>query len=201
MKRIALAVAVSALTFLGTPSLAQADAGPETTAGYTLAVDGSTVQVTSFGGHCSADLPMLRQDVATKQVVRLADYCRRSASDWYVDECVPKGDYLYGLATPLECCEGCAATRYYGVAHVTTDPPSGCARTAGNAAPTPYAAGAPWPAYDPNAAPADVCGAAKADGEGGGCGIHDDASGASVSLQLFAAVAGLWLLGRRRLAG
>lgn len=200
-KPISVAAAVAALVLLGAPAsaFANSEAGPDTTVGYTATVQGNTVRVVAYWGMCSSTQPMLRQNLATKEVVRLGDYCDQAMTRGYVDECVPKGDYLYGFATPLECCAQCAGTRYYTVVHVTTELPASCARTAAIPAPTAYSAAVPWPAYDPNASTPDVCPAKAADADGSsGCGVHDGRRSAVVGIQLFAAAVGLWLLGRRK---
>jgi len=64
---------------------------------------------------------MLRQDLKTGTVIKLADRCETSPYNQsgkcgcYVDDCVldPAGKYRYGFAIPYECCEGCCGTVYY----------------------------------------------------------------------------------------
>jgi hypothetical protein len=120
-------------------------------AGYGVDASSSTVQVCLLTALRSCPDPsgLLRQNVATGEVVRLADYCTTTSGNvgCYVDECVPKGTYRYGLSVPYDCRErGCGGVEYFGVATVEADPPAGCARGAGNGPPTAWSSGVPWPA-------------------------------------------------------
>lgn len=74
--------------------------------GYAIDVQGSTVRVElmNFQGRvCPDSSGLLRQEVSTGQVVKLAAFCEATdggPSTMYVDECVPPGTYHYGLAAP-----------------------------------------------------------------------------------------------------
>jgi len=143
---------------------------------------------------------LLRQEIHSKQVVRLDNYCEPTyLSTCYVDECVPKGTYLYGYATPFECCEDCARTDYFAVVEVDTDPPSDCTRSEGNDGAVATDEEVPWPDYDGQGAWPDVCdsGVAPSD-SGGGCGVHGGVRASILGIHLFAAALGAWVLARRR---
>jgi len=92
---------------------------------------------------CDSSEKMLRQNVATGEVVQLADYC---ANGEFVDECVPQGEYRYGLTIPFDCSEAgtCNGLSYYATVNVFYSPPSDCVRTAGNGPPIPYSGQVPW---------------------------------------------------------
>ncbi|MDD5307754.1 MAG: hypothetical protein PHU25_10580 [Deltaproteobacteria bacterium] len=101
---------------------------------------------------CPTPGGMLRQDVASHAVVKLADFCFKSDdyTSAYVDECVPPGDYRYGLAVPWGCGdweEGCSSpyyyVAYYGEIEVTT-PVEGCILSDGDPGDTLFDGGVPW---------------------------------------------------------
>jgi MYXO-CTERM domain-containing protein len=101
------------------------------------------ISIRSPSRTCGGLERMLRQNIATGSVVELANYC---VDGQYVDECVPVGDYRYGLATPLDCSEAgtCGGMPYYATINVPVAAPSDCTRSAGNIAPTDYTDAAPW---------------------------------------------------------
>lgn len=105
----------------------------------------NTVTVCAQTTRCgAAGQTMLRQDVATGEIVQLADFCSSSAC--YVDECVPEGSYRYGYATPFTCDQkGCGdSVPYFVTATVSTAPASSCARSATDTGPVAYTGTAPW---------------------------------------------------------
>jgi hypothetical protein len=123
-------------------------------AGYYQTVTGNSAEVCLYGTSrtCGFTGGMLRQNTDTGELVLLADYCEpatASQGSCYLDECVAKGNYKYGFATPYDCTEeGCGGVQWWATASVTADPPASCARTSGNGAPTAYGKAAPWPAND-----------------------------------------------------
>jgi hypothetical protein len=111
--------------------------------GYDVRVTGNTVEIdaVNFGSRrCPDQHGMLRQNVETGDVVRIADFC--NAEGHYVDECVPPGRYRYGFAAPYECAPSACSTDYYSEVAVTSALPA-CARSPGDLGPGP-AAHAPW---------------------------------------------------------
>jgi hypothetical protein len=149
-----LGLALLAVVALGARSAA---ADCNTGAGYRVNLKGNTVTILidSSTRRCGGPVPLLRQDVATGDVVVLSSYC---VSGTYVDECVPPGTYRYGFATPYDCSEqGCSSVYYWTSARVSGEV-AGCQRSAGDQAPTEYPQGAPWPNND---SPQKSC--------GGGC--------------------------------
>ena len=201
----------ASLTFLAhlPEAHANGEAGPNPI--YVVSVQGNSVQVCPQGPieqACPDASGMLRQDTASQQVVRLDDFCGTDyLTHCYVDECVPKGTYVYGFATSFECCTDCARTDYFGVAEVQTDLPAECMRSEGNAGPTPTDQVVPWPAYDPDGQWPNVCDQAPGDAAGettnsseGGCVAHSGARASVLGVHLFAAALGALLLGWRRKA-
>jgi hypothetical protein len=115
---------------------------------YTTSVAGNSVIVTPDNPMrrvCREGRPevMLRQNVATGEVVRMPDRC--SGEGW-LDECVPRGGYRYGFAMPYACCPTCCRTDFFIDVLIQQDPPANCEamRIADNPKPTVYPAGAPW---------------------------------------------------------
>jgi hypothetical protein len=124
---------------------------------YAPTVSGNEVTVcpTSPDSHaipgCPAAGGMLRLDVASGAVTKLADVCvaagtgscesisNACASSCYVDPCVPPGSYQYGYGTPYECGDGCNTA--YFVEVTVTQPLGACMSDAGAGTPV---AGAPW---------------------------------------------------------
>jgi hypothetical protein len=113
-----------------------ADANCARPVGYDATVEGSTVTVTpvSFGSRkCPDPDGMLRQNVNTGEVVRLADTCK---DDAYVDECVPAGTFRYGFAKPYECFPSACSTDYFVEVQLVHKP--GCASKAVAASTVPW---------------------------------------------------------------
>jgi len=114
-------------------------AAAEPSAGYQAEADNNTVTICPHLRNdraCPQPEGMLRQNVETGEVVRLAQNCtnRRSPGDahvgaCYIDECVPKGTYRYGYARPLECVG--SSTFYYAQVTVTGEPAKDCQHSGG----------------------------------------------------------------------
>jgi hypothetical protein len=102
-----------------------ADANCARPVGYEATVEGSTVTVTpvSFDTRkCPDPDGMLREDVHTGEVVRVADVCRDGA---YLDECVPVGTFRYGFAKPYECFPSACSTDFFVEVMVSHKPSCG----------------------------------------------------------------------------
>jgi hypothetical protein len=172
-------------------------------ASYTVDVAGSTVTIASnsFGDRaCPDGSGMLRENVATGEVVKLADFCSTATEDGsrtagYIDECVPRGSYRYGFASPYKCYESSCGTYYFEEAEVTVELADGCARSEGNAAPTKVSK-APWGSDNV------ICSYGGDSGEGGdsGCSIAAGSGSTTVFVVNFAAVL-LGLALRRKRGG
>lgn len=130
------------LALLGMPGPTMA-ARP--TAGYHAAAEGVIVTICPQLRNdraCPQPEGMLRQNVATGEVVRLAQNCtnRRTmrpgvtaeahTGACYIDECVPLGTYRYGYASPLTCVG--STTFYYAEVTVTDQPAKNCRRSGGS---------------------------------------------------------------------
>lgn len=92
---------------------------------YVTSVEGNTVKVLSQR-ECSADATLLREDVATGEVVHVSATC---ASGWFVDSCVAPGQYRYGLESPIMPADPsctCGPYDYYGTATVSQPLANGC---------------------------------------------------------------------------
>jgi len=103
---------------------------------------------------CPQPEGMLRQEVASGRVVRIADRCTgerplppgvlaeapaSAKRACYVDECVPPGRYRYGYARPLECMG--SGSQYFTEVEVTAPLAPDCKREGAAPAPVPRA---PW---------------------------------------------------------
>ncbi len=118
--------AVAAMALAGVGTAARADLPmPD---GYYAAVEpGGTVEIhvaVSSGSRGGPDDGLLRRNTATDDIVELTT-C--SDEHTFLDQCVPAGEYQYGLAKPLAC--QVSGTEYYGVATVTVGAAAGCTRT------------------------------------------------------------------------
>lgn len=118
--------------------------------GYEATVSQNTVEVQAINfvnRQCPEASGMLRQNLSTREVVRLADYCRPSTDsgggDAFVDECVPSGTYRYGFATPYECAPASCGTDYFVEVTVADPLDPNCTRASTDPGPTP-ATGVPW---------------------------------------------------------
>jgi len=122
---------------------------------YEVTVTSSTVQIcpTGIGFACGSSVPMLRQNADSGELVELANFCVGNGTNGvacFEDECVPDGNYHYGPATEYVCVPAASCdVAYWGAATVANNgygTSGSCARSSGDSAPTPYPAGAPWPA-------------------------------------------------------
>ncbi len=108
--------------------------------GYYSAVEpGGTVEIhvmTSSGRGCPDD-GLLRRNTVTGEIVAIAT-CSDDLT--FLDQCVPAGEYQYGLARPLAC-QSSGGTQYYETVTVTDGAAEGCTRTI--VAPAP-AGSVPW---------------------------------------------------------
>ena len=134
------------------PAPAEADcARPDV---YSATVSGNTVTIEPLndeGRGCPDPSGMLRQNVSTGQIVKLADFCGQVPEQDgtgfqdgapYIDECVPAGEYRYGFATPYQCLSACSAD-YFTDATVADQLPTGCQLSQGDSGPT-AATTVPW---------------------------------------------------------
>ncbi|MFH2006800.1 MAG: hypothetical protein ABI333_09470 [bacterium] len=177
---------------------------------YQAQVVGSTVYVMPNTGSyawervCPDSGGMLRMNVESGEVVRLADYCLSSAdvgSSWdydggdtdvYVDECVSPGSYEYGFAVPYSCPNGaCGTTPYYTTAAVTVGDAS-CQRSPDNPGPNVYVGSVPWTGERNDVCPPSTNGC-------DGCSASGDMTLEVLVAQVAVLVVGLLLLLRRKL--
>jgi hypothetical protein len=115
----------------------------------TVAGNQVTIRPTNFVRRgCPDSSGMLRENVATGELVKLDDFCTETSSEEvlssYVDECVPAGSYRYGFAVPYACVEAACFTDFFVDAKVESVLDSTCQRSSGNSGPSP-AASKPWP--------------------------------------------------------
>lgn len=149
------------------------------------------------GRHCPDPLGtgMLRQNVDTGEVRQLAEFCAEEplyeggpSRACYLDECVPRGTYRYGFATPWEdpFCGGCPPSQYFGEVTVTDPLPAGCELDVDNEGAQPYAGELPW------SESSDIC------NSGFGCSVGSRPREIVLGLQALVAVFGLGYMARRR---
>jgi hypothetical protein len=162
---------------------------------YSIDVQASTVRVSlrNFQGRvCPDPGGLLRQDVSTGEVVKLADFCGATDAGQppsYVDECVPPGTYHYGLADPYHCESASCGTYAFEAATVSSSPDGGCVRGEGNAGPTP-ASGATLGSSK------EICGYRSC-----GCGGQRQGAGTVLSIDALVLAVGVLLLRRRGRTG
>lgn len=140
--RIAAVLSFAALAALAAPARANC-AMP---VGYDATVTISTVTITPTYESCPHAGGMLRENVSTGEIVKLADFCGDASAEGakpYIDECVPAGTYRYGFATPYTCNASACGTDYYVGTTVKAALDSSCARSAGDSGPT-AASSVPW---------------------------------------------------------
>ncbi len=110
-------------SFLMMTGPARADVAPPSSTDYSVTVDGINVKIFlynsgSYTSPCikvqSGTYSLVREDVATKEVMLLPVVCEKDANDrpYMVDYCVPEGVYRYGLLRPMTCAQ------YHGTAKV-----------------------------------------------------------------------------------
>jgi hypothetical protein len=107
---------------------------------YVVTVTDDSVGICLSYSSCGS--AMLRQDVDSGAVVRLAGSLNANERNCYVDECVPPGTYRYGCEAPLAC--ACSSPPYWAGATVTEPLDGGCTRRPGDSPPTPVSAPSPW---------------------------------------------------------
>lgn len=126
------------LVLLGMPEAATAARPP---ASYRATADGNTVIICPELRNdraCPQPEGMLRQNIVTGEVVRLAQSCTNhrpggaapNAGACYIDECVPPGTYRYGYASPLTCVG--STTFYYAEVQVGGKLDAACRRSGGS---------------------------------------------------------------------
>lgn len=130
--RIAIAVLVVGLTLV--PAAARADAPAPETYWFRQPEAGTvTIYLNDYSGRTCPDQGLLRRKVGTDEVVKItscADDLR------FIDQCVPAGEYEYGLAVPLECHESAGTERYSTLTVAVSDGAAeGCTRSVGDPAP------------------------------------------------------------------
>jgi hypothetical protein len=137
-------MAIAAIASAAADARADCNSGADYLVTASTTVPGTvTVRLEGTNRTCGDGAAMLRQNVATGEVVLLFDHCVTGA---YVDECVPAGTYRYGFSPPYDCSEkGCGEVAYYGEVTVTGAEP-GCTRSPGNAPPGPHDVPPPWAA-------------------------------------------------------
>jgi hypothetical protein len=175
--RLAAAPALLLATFAGA---ALADAAPPFDYWIDAHDDGS-VTIYLSGDRACAEGPLLRRNAGTGEVVALTS-CQGERT--FLDECVPAGQYQYGLATPYGCSQW--GSYYYADASVDA-PPAGCTPTV--EAPVTAAPGdVPW------SSERLICESTyRGAGRGTGCGT----GGAVLGTNLLALAIGLALWRRR----
>jgi hypothetical protein len=197
----ALLALVAGVAILLLANAARANCAEPTS--YEPAVSGNTVTICPRNWQergCPDPNGMLREDVATGAVVRLAEQCAEPPGAGgendpacYVDECVPPGQYRYGFAVPYECEPASCGTAYFFPVTVA-DALADCQRTVAGSEPV-AADAVPWSGDDE-----EICGYGGGGGGDGGCALT---AGAPTPLLVFGAqalalLAGLGLLWARR---
>lgn len=171
----------AAAAFLAAPARANAPA-PEMYSIDEPAAGTVVIDVLNYAERACPDEGLLRRNVDTGEIVRITT-CQ---GDAFLDECVPAGNYQYGLAEPLVCNET-TGTQYYGEQTVTVGAGESCTRTVD--APVP-AESVPWTTDQ------WVCTSSyHGPGEDGGSGCNT--GGAVLGTNLLVLVAGLALWRRR----
>jgi len=164
---------------------------------YYAQVDGNTVRVhpENFGQRRCEDNLLLREDVASGEVVQLAAYCTECAmgtNSWsdetcFSDECVRAGTYRYGFLVPYDCSPHSCGTDYYTEVTVVGTLRD-CTYSDGNAPPQVVTEGAPW-GDSPT-----ICGY----GYGGGCSAASSGIRGVFGFQALTLALGFALLARKR---
>ena len=124
MRAWAIAPAAVALAAIGSPVWADMPAPQE----YLISEPAPgmvVVRVLNYAGRTCPDQGLLRRNVASGEIVEITT-CQ-DAQD-FLDQCVPAGDYQYGLAVPFAC-EGSGGTYYYGAVTVSQGASLDCTRT------------------------------------------------------------------------
>lgn len=109
---------------------------------YYVTTEGSSVTICpqNFADRaCPDSTSMLRENVATSEVVQIPDRCVDSC---YVDQCVAAGEYRYGFATPYQCAPSSCGTDYYE--DITVAAWDGDCTASDSLSSTPYSGQLPW---------------------------------------------------------
>lgn len=91
--------------------------------------------------HCPEPAGVLRENVDTGEVLKLDQFCTEYKPECYLDECVPPGNYRYGLVVPFTCTQ--YGTSYYCTVEVTEELDD-CTPSADNEGPSWYGDDPPW---------------------------------------------------------
>jgi hypothetical protein len=90
---------------------------------------GVVVAPENFDGRGCPDAELLRQNVATGEIVRI-DTCAETdagtSARGFMDQCVGPGTYRYGFAKPYACVSTACSTDYFEEVVVTTPVTPGC---------------------------------------------------------------------------
>ena len=168
------------------PSLAMADA-----VGYRATVRGNTVVVCADKNErqCPDPEGMLRQRLGRRRPRLLSQSCvRRGNYVCYLDECVPRGKYRYGLARPYPC-YGDGPTDYFIDVEVKRELDVDQCRRRGSKKSHRHRLDAPWRGHG-----ATVCGS-----HCGSCSSGSSAPETVVIVYLVLGIAVLLWVRRRRL--
>jgi hypothetical protein len=100
--------------------------------------DAGTVLVTvhNYQHRTCPDDGLLRRKVGSDEVVKITSCDASKSPATFVDQCVPAGEYQYGLATPLTCTSS-TGTERYGTVTVSPGAAEGCTRATDVPAPEP----------------------------------------------------------------
>jgi hypothetical protein len=109
---------------------------------YDILVSGQTVRicVVDFADRACPDSGLLRRHKSSGQVVEITT-C--DGLGCFQDDCVPAGEYQYGLKSPLACVPAAVYTEYFHEAAVP-EPAAGTVCTSGVEPPAAYSATVPW---------------------------------------------------------
>ncbi len=209
LRRGLLCLGAGLVAWASLPAPARANCGVPVM--YETSVQQSSVFIypTPWGTAGCSSANMLRENVATGEVVQLADFCTACEGQMmyatqdpscFLDECVPPGNYRYGYEDPYGCEPAACGTYYYS--EVTVDASTvGCLHREGNAPPQPYSSGGQW-TEDPL-----ICGYGFGTPDAGpgptsdnssGCAIAPDVPVTVFAFQLLILALGLLLIRRRR---
>ncbi len=116
---------------------------PPVSYGLTSEVSGNTVLICPlYFPTCQGCGPLVRENVATGEIVELSKRCATIQIRCFVDECVPAGTYRYGLSKDDRCNRGvpaCMSTRA-----VVGETLLSCERLAHTSDPQPFSGEVVW---------------------------------------------------------
>jgi hypothetical protein len=169
---------------IGTAATPGARANCAMPVGYQVTVADSkvTVCLQNFGERSCPDDGLLRRS-SGGEAWRIAS-C--DGAGCFVDECVPPGDYEYGLQKPYACHSSSCSTEYYEGAKVSAALGS-CTRSDSVAVPTAYTDAVPWAGKDKR-----ICGYGMFGCSAAGLILPVDAAALALGLGL------IWRARRRR---